>query len=160
MPKSATLPQPGTKCCFTPLPPPPPEMKSWQIWEFLGELKFWTSDFSDFKVLLYPPPPPEIEKLADLLEVSSQVENLDSPPPPPPKLKSWKIWRFQVKLKIWTSDFKVPLYSHPPPPFPWKLKRWEIWKKFGLQISKCRFTPPPPRPPQKKFKRFESFKSS
>ena len=55
----------------TALPTPAHKMQSWQIWKFQVKLDYWTSDF---KVLLYPAPPPAKN---EIFEVSSQVESLE-----------------------------------------------------------------------------------
>ena len=77
------------------------------------------------------------------------------PCPSPCKMKSWQIWKFQVKLDFWTSDFKVAL--NPPPLSKWKVGRFGSFKSswiLGLQISKCCFCP---HPVKWKVGRFGSF---
>ena len=97
-------------------PPPFPEMKSWQIWNF--QVK-WNFKFQS--ATLSPPSPtppsPRNEKLADL-ELSSQVG-----------------------LKISKCHF-IP----PPPFANPQMADLKLLSQVGPQISKCHFIPSPSTP--------------
>ena len=69
----------------------------------------WTSDLQIFRFATLPPPPLPI----------------------PQQVKSWQIWKFQIRLGFWTSDFKDPLYSPPPPP---ANETWQIWN-FRVKLD-------------------------
>ena len=131
-----TLPQSSTSVTLPGPPPcPHPRNEILEIWIFKSS---WTSDF---KVQLYPPPPPmkigQIWNFQVNLDFSFQSATL------PLALRNESLVDLELLSQVYSKLAQVSLNPPPPP----EMKIWKFWNflssQVRLQISKCLSLSPP-----------------